>query len=246
MPTALFLAAALSAAIPQGGVLPEEKAAYDILLATQVRAANDQFSGSPCADAKVEVVSVEPWRIVNNPTVIVWRERVRVTGCGHSAIENVNAGRVGGSPPWRMTTGLPGTSLADMTLQGATLPAAVTQAKAGLAADCQSISLKDVYVAARPGGVDFALPGSPAAQPRKGHPGITLPDTAKPMLDKIDLSAAWMEVWPLTICGHDRTLGVVFIPLKDRSAIAPLFLPIWQQIEAHGPGAIPAPVSPDN
>ena len=64
------------------------------------------------------------------------------------------------------------------------------------------------------------------------------------MLDKLALSDAWMEVWPFNICGHDRTLGVVFIPLKDHSASLSLFLPIWQQIEAHGPGARPPAISP--
>ena len=53
-----------------------------------------------------------------------------------------------------------------------------------------------------------------------------------------------MEVWPFKVCDTDRTLGVLFIPKKDGSSSLFLFLPIWQQVEAHGPGAVPAPVSP--
>jgi len=64
------------------------------------------------------------------------------------------------------------------------------------------------------------------------------------MLDKLSLSEAWMEVWPFNICGHDRTLAVVFIPLKDHTSSLYLFLPVWQQVEAHGPGARPVAVSP--
>jgi hypothetical protein len=50
-----------------------------------------------------------------------------------------------------------------------------------------------------------------------------------------------VEVWPFTSCGKDRTLAVVFLPLKGQAASAYLFMPVWEQIEAHGPGARPAP-----
>ena len=246
MPAGLVLAAAIVVSLPSGGVRPEEKAAYDALLASQARAANRSFTGADCADAKVEPISVRPWRIADSPGLIVWREKVRVSGCGHTAIENVNVGRTDATPPWRMSTGLPGATLADMTLQGTAWPAAVGQARAGIPADCQAMTLDDTYVAARPGDVDLAAPGAPTATPRRGHPGIGLPETVKPMLDRLALTEAWMEVWPLTACGHDRTLGVVFIPLKDHSATAYLFLPIWQQVEAHSPGARPAAVSAED
>jgi len=241
----LLLATTLATAPPHGGVLPGEEAAYEAMLTARARAANDAFMNAACDDAKVETIAIQPWRIIDRPELIVWRARVSVTGCGHSAVENVNIGRLDGSPPWRMTTGLPGTTLADMNLQGSTLPAAAAQARAGLPADCQPVSLNDVYLAARPGDVDLSAPGAPPPKPRVGHPGITLPDTTGPM-DKLALSEAWMEVWPFNVCGHDRTLGVVFIPLKDHSESLSVFLPIWQQIEAHGSGARPAAVSMNN
>ncbi|CAN5538623.1 hypothetical protein BH10PSE3_BH10PSE3_40240 [soil metagenome] len=237
-----LLVAALTALPPHGGVLPGEAAAYDAMLASQARTANNVFAGSVCADAKAEPVSIRQWKIVDHPELIVWREKVRVTGCGHTAIENVNIGRVDGSPPWRMTTGLPGDSLADMTLQASAFPAATAEARTGLAAECQSVSLSDVYVAALPGGVDVTPSGAPTPHVH-GRLTMGLPDTAMPMLDKLALSEAWMEVWPLNICGHDRTLGVVFIPMRDHSASMYFFLPIWPQIEANGPGARPAAVS---
>lgn len=242
----LLFAAAAAASPPVGGVLPNEQTTYDALLAAQARAADDMFSGSPCAASKVEVISVAPWKIAGRPELIVWRERVRVTGCGHSSVENANVGRLGGDPPWRISTGLPGESLSDMPLQQTTFPAAVAEARAGLSADCKAQRLHDVYVAARPGDVDISSPGVPPSQHRNGHPSVTLPETATPMLDKLSFSGAWMEVWPFEVCGHDRTLGVVFIPLKDQSASAHVFLPIWREIEAHGPGARPAPVSVEN
>ncbi|HEY5071240.1 MAG TPA: hypothetical protein VII63_04330 [Caulobacteraceae bacterium] len=231
------MAAAIAASPPQGGVLPDERRTYDAMLAAQVRAANNTFTGSACDTAKVEVVSITPWKITDHPEWIVWRERVRVTGCGHSSIENVNMGRMGGTPLWRMTTGLPGESLADMPLQESTYPAAGAEARDDLPPDCQGVTLNDVYVAARAGGVDLLLPGVPLPGVRTGRPAVGLPETARPFLDKLALSDAWMEVWPFEVCGHDRTLGVVFIPLKDQSATVHLFLPIWQ----HGPGARPHP-----
>jgi hypothetical protein len=244
MTIGLVLAAALVASLPQGGVLPGEQVDYDAMLAGQARGAFRTFVGSSCDDAKVDVVSIKPWKILDHPSLIVWREKVRVTGCGHSSIENVNVGRVGGTPPWKMTSGLPGESLADMNLQSSTFPAAEAQAKASLPADCQAESLADVYVAARPGGVNIVLPGAPSQVPDDGRPTVTIQGTTMP-LDKLQLSGAWMEVWPFTACGHDRTLGIVFIPYKDGRASQYVFLPVWQQIEAHGPGARPAAVPLD-
>jgi hypothetical protein len=211
------------------------------MLATQALAADKRFSGAACDGAKVAVASIRPWKIAGHPELIVWREQVRVTGCGRSSVENVNVGRVGGAPPWRMTTGLPGETLADMNLQATTLPAAAAQARADLPADCEGEKLKDIYVAARPGGLDVSLPGAPVSQVHGSRPKVSLPDAVKPMQDRLNVSAAWMEVWPFEACGHDRTLGVIFIPLRDQTASVYLFLPVWRQIEAHGPGARPAP-----
>ena len=243
MPIGLLVAAVIAASPPSGGVLSNEQVVYDKMLATQVIAADRAFGGLSCDDAKTEVVGITPWKITDHPDVIVWRERVRVSGCGRSSVENVNVGRMGGDPPWRMTTGLPGETLTDMTLQQSTLPSAAAQARADLPAVCQGQTLGDIYIAARPGGVDVSLPGT-TFQSRDGRPSVSLPDSAGSMLDKLDLSGAWMEAWPFQECGHDRTLGVVFIPQKDRTATLFLFLPVWQQIAAHGPGARPAPAPP--
>jgi hypothetical protein len=209
------------------------------MLAAQVRAADQSFSGSACAGAKIDVISIAPVKVVDQPQVIAWREKVRLAGCDRSAVENLNIGRLGGAPPWRMTSSLPGDSLASATLQQTTLAAAVAQTRVGLPADCQGQKLNDVYVAARPGEVDISLPGAAPSRPRPGHPAISLPDSTKPMIDRLAPAAAWMEVWPFEVCGQDRTLGVVFSPLKDQTASVYLFLPIWQQIAAHGDAARP-------
>jgi hypothetical protein len=211
------------------------------MLTARAIAADKAFNMSTCADVRVEGVSTTPSNIRHRPQLIVWRERMRVTGCGHSSILNLYVGRVGGQPPWRMTAGLPGETLAETTLQSSAFPAAVAQARANLPPDCQgSVILNDVYVAARPGGVDVFPPAAVRTH-RKGRPSITLPQTATPIFDQLDLSAAWMEIWPFEACGHDRTLAVVFIPRRDQTTSFYLFLPIWRQLAAHGPGGRPAP-----
>jgi hypothetical protein len=57
----------------------------------------------------------------------------------------------------------------------------------------------------------------------------------------LDLTKAWAEVWPFTLCGQDRTSLVVFMPLRQGGQSFYLFLPVWEQILAHGPGARPTP-----
>jgi hypothetical protein len=59
--------------------------------------------------------------------------------------------------------------------------------------------------------------------------------------DKFNLGGAWAEVWPLNLCGQDRTTIIVFIPRNDRSSSYLLFLPIWRQIAEQGPSALPPP-----
>jgi hypothetical protein len=106
-------------------------------------------------------------------------------------------------------------------------------------------TLSDVYIAARPGGMDVLPPGAPHSQVYQGRPGITLPDTFAPILDQLALPRAWMEVWPFEACGHDRTLGVVFVPLKDQAKTLFLFIPVWQQVDASGSIQRPKPASPE-
>jgi hypothetical protein len=234
MPIGLLMAAAVLASPPPGGVLAGETAHYDAMAAAEARAADRRFSGSDCPDAKVETVSFTESKLVENPRLIAWREKVRVTGCGHSAVENINVARLGDEPPWRMAAGLPGETYTDTVLQSVVFPAAIAQAKIDLATDCQTATLSDIYVAARPGGLDVLATGAALVQASKDRPVVSLPATLAPLRDKLALDGAWLEVWPLAACGQDRTLGVVFIPLKDQSKSLYVFIPIWREVDANG------------
>jgi hypothetical protein len=215
------------------------------MVTAQARAADLANTGQVCGDAKVEPVAVIPWKIENQPELIVWHEQVRVTGCGRSSVENLNVGRLGGDPPWRMTFGLPGETLADMTLQGSALPGAIAQARVGLPADCKGQALGDVYIAARPGHVDIPLSRDVTPKAGPGRFGVTLPAGAEAQLSEMDASQAWAEIWPFEICGNDRTIAVIFIPMRGQQKVFHLFLPVWQQIAAHGAGAKPSRAPPD-
>lgn len=235
----LILAAAIVTTPPQA-VLAGERPAYDAMLKTQALASDSQFAGSACPSATTSVVSSEAVAISDRPDFAARRERVKVTGCGRSSIQNINVGRFGGDPPWRMSVGLPGDSLADMQLQQSTAPAAIAQARTDIPVDCLDVTLRDIYVTARPGNVEFTATGTPESSVRAGRISLTLPPAIEARRAEFDLSKAWAEVWPIALCGKERTTVVVFIPLKGQAASAFLFLPVWPQIAAHGPEAAPS------
>lgn len=245
MPIGLLIAAAVAASPLQGGVLPGETNRYDAMVAAEARAADRRFSGEACPDATVEMVSTAEAKLIDNPRLVAWRQRVRVTGCGHSSVENISVARSGDEPPWRMAAGLPGETYTDTILQGTVYPAAFAQAKIGVADDCKTETLGDIYVAARPGNLDVAAPGAAPVTASRDRPMVSLPATLEPLRDKLALGAAWLEVWPFAACGHDRTLGVVFIPLKDQSKSLYLFIPIWRQVDANGAVQRPSPAPPE-
>ena len=243
--TAVAASASAPLSPPAGGVQPREQAAYDAQIAKEARAAADLFSGSPCKDATVTVLRITPVKIAEKPDLIAWREKVKVEGCGAASVQNLNVGRVGGASPWKISHGLPGDSLAEINLQETTLPDAIIQARDGLPNSCTTVKIGDLYVAALPGNVDLLQPGAPEPDQVAGHATLTLPEEILPDVDKLDLSAAWMEVWPLKPCDLDRIMGVVFVPTKDHARSAYLFIPIWQQVHDKGSDALPTPVALD-
>jgi hypothetical protein len=238
----LFLAAAIGSP-PIAAVHTDELAAYESMLLKAARDADANFAGSPCPDATVEHVARQPVKIADHPDFAALNERLKVTGCGRSTTQNVHVGRFGGSPPWRMVVGLPGDSMADMPLQQSTLPAALAQARVEAPGGCKGQQLGEAYVAARPGHVDILKPGQTAASV-PGHFKIQLPQNVEAQRDRLDTSKAWVEVWPIEICGSDRTTAVLFIPLRDQPQTAYIFLPVWRQMLEHGQDARPKPDRP--
>jgi hypothetical protein len=241
MVVASFAAVVFAASVPVL-VLDTERATYLEALNRVAIQAEAQFAGQPCPTAKAEPISREDVKIGDRPELAAARERVRVTGCGRSSVENINVARLGGSPPWKMNYGLPGGSLADMNLQNSAWPQVLSQAAANLPADCKSVTIRDIYVSARPGSIAFEnLAGS--AKLQRPRLKISLPAETLGQQANLNAEKAWAEVWPTALCGTDRTVVVVFIPLRDRPASQILVLPVWPQIEQRGAGAMPVPDS---
>jgi hypothetical protein len=234
----LFLTAAL-AARPQAVVHPDERAAYETMLVKQAIDADALFSGTRCDAAVVSDVSIQTVAIKDHPDFAAVHERVRVTGCGRDTVQNLSVGRVGGKLTWRMTANLPGESLADPVLQRAALPQALADANVELPADCKVHHMGEVYVTARPGRPDFPPPRAAAPKPQPGRPQIRLPPELEAQREKLDIPSAWVEVWPLSLCGQDRTTLVAFIPRRDGAQSLYLLMPVWRLVLQRGPGALP-------
>jgi len=240
-----MLAALIAVAIaapPAKVVHPAERAAFEALLRTTALDADAKYGGVPiCAEAKVEPVSVQLVNVDGHPDIAAVRARVRVTGCGRSTLQNVDAIRLAGSPPWRMAAAVPGDSLADPGLQQNLWPILLAEAGADLPKGCQTHALDDVYVAARPGQVALPAPGEAIPQP--GHINVRLAPQQEAERDKLDVAKAWIEVWPLKMCGLDRTVAIVLIPLRDKAAVFHLEIPMWKIVQERGRTAAlpPAP-----
>jgi hypothetical protein len=242
-----MLAALIAVAIaapPAKVVHPQERAAFAALLRTTALGADAKYGGVPiCAEAEVKSLSVQQIRLDGHPEINAVRARVRVTGCGRSSVQNVDAVRLAGSPPWRMGSAVPGDSLADPGLQQNLLPILLAEAVADAPKGCQTHELDDVYVAARPGQV--ALPAAGDATPEPGRINVRLAPQQESERDKLDVSKAWIEVWPLKMCGLDRSVAVVIIPLRDTAAVFHLEIPMWKMVQQHGPTAVLPPAPAD-
>jgi len=238
-----LIAVALSAP-PAGLVAASERSAFEAVVRTAALEADAKYGGAQiCAEASVEPLSVELIKIPGHPDIKAARVRVRVNGCGRSSVENVNAIRLTGTPPWRMLAGAPGESLADVGLQQNLWPIVLAAAGAQAPKGCQSHQLDDVYVAARPGQVTLPGPGESEPAVRVGKINIRLAPQAEAERAKLDVARAWVEVWPLKMCGLDRTQAILIVPLRDKGEVFHLEIPMWKMVERYGPTAIfpPAP-----
>jgi hypothetical protein len=240
------LIAVAIAAPPAKVVRPAERPAFEALVRTTALDAEAEYGGvAICPEAKVEPVSLQLVNVAGRPEIEAVRARVRVTGCGRNSIQNVDAVRVSGSPPWRMAAAVPGDSLADPGLQQNLWPILLAEAGADVPKSCQTHELDDVYVAARPGQVALPAPGDAPAEQQAGRINVRLAPQQEAERDKLDVSKAWIEVWPLKMCGRDRTVAIVLIPLRDKGAIFHLEIPMWKIDRDRDVEAVLPPAPPE-
>lgn len=232
--SALFAGAAAALA------LPGEEAAYEATLNSAALSAAERYSGSHCADAQVVDRKTEHVTIGDQPDLAAAREKITVSGCGKSSVQNIAVVRTGGTQPWRMVAGVPGGTIASMATQRQMLSVGQAAVADGVAASCEARSLADVYVAARPGNVQVRRSGEPLSS-GPGRFSLSVDALPQPSLDSADLDKAWVEVWPFTVCGHDRSVALVVLPGKAGLPSRILSIPLWKEVERHGRGALPAP-----
>jgi len=233
------LIAIVLAGLPTTLVHPGERAALEAMLRLTALAADAKYGGAPtCVEATAAPVSVDLISIEGHPDLAVAHARVKVNGCGRSSVQNVSVVRVGGEPPWLVAAAVPGESLADPALQNDLWPILLAEASEDVPKTCQSQKLDNVYVAARPGHVLLPEAGALAPSPA-GMISVPLSPEVEARRSELDVSKAWIEVWPLKMCDLDRTMAVVFIPVRDKRGLFHAEIPLWRIVHEHGPAAMP-------
>lgn len=225
MLASLALAVALQLAPRPTNVVPSgQEAAYAEFLRVQAIYSDWERSGVRCDEAVISDISTEP---LDAPGVQAIFERVRLEGCGRSSIQNIDVGYFGGSTPWKIRARLPGDTRFPVHLQEDFLIDAISSAGAGLVDGCSPALIKDIYVAANPGHVDF---GAASNSDEGGEPRVSIDFGPTYDLSEVDRSKAWAEIWRLNICGEDRTIMIVFGPTND-GQLRPMFVPVWRSVK---------------
>ena len=202
-----------------GLVRAGEAARYEAAVTAEARGAFGRYGGAPCPDARVALASPRPVRIAGRADIRAAVQPTRVTGCGRVSLQSVNVLREAGDPPWRLASTLPGVSLADPALQQRALLSVAARARETTGAPCASPTVGDIRIAAPPGAL--WLKGRRESTPRpKARNLVVLPMPAAVAARRasLNLSQAWMELWPLGWCGAVRETAVAFIPRRDGGA----------------------------
>ena len=175
--------------------------AYAAWLHQRTLVADRAFGAPPCPAAEVRSVlgrplqpgEVAPW----SGTRQGWSgpaffERVRLTGCGRTAVQNFQVTRLrrGG---WEAMGTLPGELLSSPRQQTELTPALAT----------------------------VILNGAPALPCRSSEALRSMTHGEGRVLSQPSAAGgAWTERWPVRACGVDRTVDVTFAP-RERPRIAP-------------------------
>lgn len=210
---ATILATIALSGLPADFVAAGEELAFRERLEATARRADREFSGSDCPTSRVALLGFTPARMSDSPTGKGFAVRLSVTGCGRSSLQNVNASRIGASE-WNMAFQAPGESLADTVRQRAAMQQVMESARTELPPGCRGVRIGDIYVSARPGQVDLLPNIVTSWRPTDGRSAIGLPSEYERYRPHADADQAWIEVWPVELCGKDRATTVIFLPLR--------------------------------
>jgi hypothetical protein len=188
------------------------------------------------------IADVKTQSIVAKPRVLF--ERVKFTGCGRSALLNLEM-RPKGPGTWTAEFRLPGLSYADVQLQQSALSSAIKTVTPHAPKGCghlaagANLAIGETSVIGDHGSVRVVLPGQkprPTAANVRFMTTWTLNDPK--LVAEVNQDWAWRELWPLRACGVDRSVSVTFLPHVSQPNFSIL-------VSAHWPGAEGFHTTPD-
>lgn len=206
----------------------ENQAAYKARLTAQVVAAESVFSLSePCPTAEISA----PRPRVTDGTVhppgyrdTVAYESVRFRGCGRTMRVNLALTPRQDYGDWYPVRQLPGAGLADPGVQTRALIDVLALIQSTAPGQCsmelgKTLAIGDIAVESPKGTVRFVLQGRrPPSQRNLRYREALVTVTEAALAEALDDRQAWRERWPLSACGQDRTVVVLFAPLKAQGA----------------------------
>ncbi|WP_293906202.1 hypothetical protein [Phenylobacterium sp.] len=225
-----LFAAALALADRPAAVVPvADQAAYKAWLADQAIEAEAAFSLKPrCSDAAVRDIATTTGPLAKPPPGVratALAESLTVEGCGRRMRVNIGVLAPLQGQGWQARTGIPGDSLAGYGLQQQAAHELQAVLAGRVSATCVEVGFGEAEVVARPGGVHLLAVGSP---PPKATPGIFYSALKDPTtLARIAQDQAWAERWPLSACGVDASVVILFGPIRDSDQIYMSISPGW-------------------
>ena len=222
---------ALSLVLANRPIIPAaDQGAYKAWLADQAMEAESNFSlKERCPDAVVRDISTQVVSARGAGPGLRSQglaEAVLVEGCGRRMRVNLMVLAPLTGQAWQAQTGLPGESLAGLGLQqqAARQLGAVVEGRRH--AGCEGMSIGEAQIVARPGSVRLLAAGTAAPKAAPGMFYATLADPAQQA--QIAEDQAWAERWPLSACGLDASVNVLFGPYKDGTNIMIHVTPAWE------------------
>ena len=218
---------------------PANQAAYKARLHAEAVKAESAFSLSPpCPEAAISAAAPRVRDAGARPEGYQDKaayESVAVRGCGRTMRVNLSLTPRNDYGDWFVVRQLPGESPADPGAQTRALIEVLQLIRSNTSAQCstllgESMSMGDIVIENPKGGVQFVLQGRrarPPRNPRLGDTVITVRDAA--LLRQLSSAQAWRERWPLTACGEDRTVLVLFAPIRSQpGAFVTWAAPAWR------------------
>ena len=227
--TAILAATVVLADRPTAVAPAADQPSYKAWLADQAMEAESNFSlKDRCPDAVVRDISTQVVSARGAGPGLRSQglaEAVLVEGCGRRMRVNLTVLAPLSGQAWQAQTGLPGESLAGLALQQQAAQQLGAVVNGRRLAGCEGVSIGEAQIIARPGSVRLLAAGVVAPKAAPGVLNVTLVDPAQQA--QLAPDQAWAERWPLSACGRDASVTVLFGPYRDGTSIMIHVTPAW-------------------